>query len=150
MFFFNNSPKRQEALLKVIKDNLPNERHTELLDVCRTRWIERVKGLGHFIDMYPAVIATLKNMDQNNDKNWNRDTSSDASTLLESIRKFEFIVTLIITSNILNYTIETIRKLQRKEMDIVKGYAEIDAILSTVAATRKSFSKSTRTGTHGQ
>ena len=76
-------------------------------------------------------------MDQNNDKNWDRDTSSDASTLLESTRKFEFIVTLIITSNILNYIIEATRKLQRKEMDIIKGYAEIDVILSTVAATRK-------------
>ena len=105
-FFFNNSPKRQTALSKAIKANLPNERNTKLLDVCRTRWIERVKGLEHFIDMYPTIIATLENMDQNNDKNWNRDTSSDACTLLESIHKVELIVTLIITSNILNYTIE--------------------------------------------
>ena len=79
--FFNNLPKHQEALPKAIKDNRPNERHTKLLDICWTRWIERVKGLEHFIDMYPAVIATLENMDQNNNKNWNRDTSSDASTL---------------------------------------------------------------------
>ena len=56
--FLNNSPKHQEALSKAIKDNLPNERHTKLLYVCRTRWIERVKGLEHFIDLYPAVIAT--------------------------------------------------------------------------------------------
>ena len=85
--------------------------------------------------MYPTVIATLENMDQNNDKNWNRDTSSDAFTLLEPIRKFKSIVTLIITSDILNYTIEATQKLQWKEMDIIKGCAEINVILSTVAAT---------------
>ena len=54
--FFNNSPKCQEALPKAIKENLPNERHTKLLDICRTRWIERVKGLGTLLICIPLLL----------------------------------------------------------------------------------------------
>ena len=47
--FFNNSPKRQEALSDTIKEVLPREKHKKLLDVCRTRWVARIEGLDRHI-----------------------------------------------------------------------------------------------------
>ena len=34
--FFNNSPKRQQLLEQMIKEHLPQENHSKLIDVCRT------------------------------------------------------------------------------------------------------------------
>ena len=42
--FFNNSPKRQSLLEKMVKEHLPNYSHTKLIDVCRTRWILRIEN----------------------------------------------------------------------------------------------------------
>ena len=57
--FFHNSLKRQEALSDTSKEVLPGEKHTKLLDVCRTRWVARSEGLDLFIDVCHAVVQIL-------------------------------------------------------------------------------------------
>ncbi len=37
--FFNNLPKRQILLEKMVSNHLPNYKHDKLIDVCRTRWV---------------------------------------------------------------------------------------------------------------
>ena len=49
-YSFNLSPKRQEYLEKVIKENFPEVTRKKLLDVCRTRWLERINGVDLFED----------------------------------------------------------------------------------------------------
>ena len=44
--FFNNSPKRQQCLIAKIRELLLNNNHHVLIDVCRTRWISRIKRYG--------------------------------------------------------------------------------------------------------
>ena len=134
--FFNNSPKRQSALLHSINDLLPTEKRRKLTDVCRTRWIERIEGLELFIDMYQAVVHTLEYIKDDPDKCWNDDSSVMANGLYSSITKFEFIITLVVVSNCMNYLMSATRKLQLKEMDIMRGFAEMDLVQSTLLSIR--------------
>ena len=53
-YFFNLSPKRQEHLEKVIKENLPEVTRNKLLDICRTRWLECIDGVDLFEDLFLA------------------------------------------------------------------------------------------------
>lgn len=34
--------------------------HIHLIDVCRTRWVAMLDGLGVFIELYPAIIASIE------------------------------------------------------------------------------------------
>ena len=54
-FIFNLSPKRQEYLEKVIKEKFPEVTRKKLLDVCRTRWLERIDGVDLFEDLFLAM-----------------------------------------------------------------------------------------------
>ncbi len=142
--FFNNSPKRQEALLSMIAETMPEQKRSKLTDVCRTRWIERIEGLDDFLELYPAVVRTLEMIKINDVRHWNDDSCTKANGLYASCTNFQFIITIIITCNILNYTLEATRKLQRREIDIVKGYAEIDRIIATVVSTRENINQKHR------
>lgn len=133
--FFNNSPKLQEALLSMIQETLPEEKHSKLTDVCRTRWIERIADLYDFLELYPAVVMTLEMIKINKSKKWNDESCTKAKVLYVSCTTFQFIITIKITCTILNYNLDATSKLQRKEMDIVKGYAEIDRIVATVVSS---------------
>ena len=42
---FSHTPKRKTLLQKMVKQYLPVYRHTTLLDLCRTRCIQRIDGL---------------------------------------------------------------------------------------------------------
>ena len=46
--FFNNSPKRTLVLKEKIKKIYPESHHQKLFNVCRTRWMARIKGLTIF------------------------------------------------------------------------------------------------------
>ena len=59
-YFFNLSPKRQEHLEKVIKENFAEVSRKKLLDVCRTRWLEHIDGVDLFEDLFLAILMTLE------------------------------------------------------------------------------------------
>ena len=80
----------------------------------------------------------------NENKKWNDEFCTKANGLYVSCTTFQFIITIIITCNILNYTLEATRKLQRREIDIVKGYAEIERIVATVVSTREKIDEKHR------
>eukprot|EP00795_Rhopilema_esculentum_P015975 gene15975-biopygen5349 len=77
--FFNSSTTRFEILKKVIREVLPASRRSHLIDVCRTRWGERIDGLDVFLELYDAVVRSLETIMLNLDKSWNSDSVRDAS-----------------------------------------------------------------------
>ena len=91
-----------------------------------------------FIDMYPAVVQTLE---QIKNSAWNSETCTQANGLHSSITKFEFIIALFVVSNCLNYCLSLTRKLQLKEMDIIKGYREIGLLQSTLDYVRTNLNE---------
>ena len=98
----------------------------------------RTEGLDIFIDMYPAVVQTLEQI-KNSD--WNSETYTQANGLYSSVTKFEFIIGLFVVSNCLNYCLSLTRKLQLKEMDIIKGYREIGLLQSTLDYVRTNLNE---------
>ena len=50
--FFDNSPKHQSLLEKMVKHHLPNYNDTKLIDVCHTLWILHIDDLTCFMDMF--------------------------------------------------------------------------------------------------
>ena len=80
-YFFNLSPKRQEHLEKVIKENFPEVARKKLLDVCRTRWLERIDGVDLFEDLFLAILMTLEEIFFNLEDKYNKDTPVGANSL---------------------------------------------------------------------
>ena len=137
--FFNNSPKRQQLLEKVLVDN--HRKQTKLLDVCRTRWVQCLDSLDRFEEMIGSVTKTLSIMDRNEDGTWNSDTHTTAGNLKNIVQSFAFIANLVIVQRVLSYSRVITVKLQKMEMDIMKGYRDVTVIRRTVEEIRKNVNQ---------
>ena len=95
---------------------MPQANHNVLLDVCRTRWIERISGMDRIVELLYPVINTLEDISLNRnapgDGNWNQTSRNDARTLINAVT-FSFIITLIIVRYILDLTRPLTVKLQK-------------------------------------
>jgi len=58
-YFFNFSEKRQQMLEKSIEDSMVSNK-IKLLDVCKTRWLQRIDGLARFTIFLSLYIIALK------------------------------------------------------------------------------------------
>ena len=58
--FFHFSPKRFALLQKTIGEMFPKNHHRNLTDVCKTRWVARLDGLGVFIEVFPAIVRCFE------------------------------------------------------------------------------------------
>ena len=132
--FFDNSPKRQHRLSSKVPELLPRANHTTLVNVCRTRWIERIDGLDRIAELLLPVCETLEDIKLNRgdrgiagEGKWNRQSQDDAANLFNAIN-FQFIVTLVIVKYILNLTRPATVKLQSKEMDLLSTEQEISSL----------------------
>ncbi|XP_067029975.1 52 kDa repressor of the inhibitor of the protein kinase-like [Acropora muricata] len=127
--FFDNSPKRQQHLINKIRLLMPAANHFVLVNVCRTRWIERIDGMDRIVELLHPVVATLEDISVNrngpNDgSNWNQNSRNDAQALINAIT-FPFIITVVIVRHILDLTRPLTLRLQKKAMDLLKAKEEI-------------------------
>ena len=60
--------------------------------------MQRLNALEVTLDLFEALIDTLTAMAQNTNKEWNKDTASQADTLLKRI-DFEFLMNLVVTQS---------------------------------------------------
>ena len=65
---FEYSPKKESLLVQKVKDVCPDSRRHKLLDVCKTRWIQRRDGLKVFLELYKAIVATIETIKTNGKK----------------------------------------------------------------------------------
>ena len=135
-YFFNLSPKRQEHLEKVIKENFPEVAIKKLLDVCRTRWLERIDGVDLFEDLFLAILMTLEEIFFNLERKYNKDTFVKANYLLKLIFNFDFIVKLVISRHILHYINSVTQILEGKNNDFIKELDLIKTLLSIFELVR--------------
>jgi hypothetical protein len=91
--FFENSPKRQTALEEKIAETEQPNKKRHLLSLCRTRWIHRHEAFENFGQLYEVVVLLE---DIRTSGSWNRDTVTDASTLLSAITRFEFLMAFVV------------------------------------------------------
>ena len=122
-YFFNFSPKRSSCLKKYL---LPGQ--AKLIDTCRTRWVQKLRGLDVFFDNYSAVFSAFEEMEDNNLKEYNKETSSKASSFMKLLTNFSSIVSLVLTKQLMDYFYGISITLQIKSFDISQQVDEIQKL----------------------
>ena len=114
---------------------MPAANHFVLVNVCRTRWIERIDGMDQIVKLLHPVVATLEDTSMNRNApshgNWNQNSRNDAQTLINAIT-LSFLVTLVIVRHILDLTRPLTVRLQKKTMDLLKAKEEIVLLKSAL------------------
>ena len=133
--FFDNSQKRQQHLISKIRVLMPAANHFVLVNVCRTRWIERIDGMDRIVELLHPLVDTLEDISMNRnaprDGNWNQNSRNDAQALINAIT-FSPIVTLVIVRHILDLTRPITVRLQKKAVDLLKAKEEIVLLKSAL------------------
>ena len=62
-----------------------------ILDVCKTRWIQRIDGLEVFLELFEAIVETMDEIKTNKDKSWNTDSTKKVVGCYHAIMNFQFI-----------------------------------------------------------
>ena len=66
-------------------------------------------------------------MKENENRDFNH-SSSDATSFFRSIKSFEFIVSLVITANLLHHTLTLTVQLQQRKIDIAEPMKQINLL----------------------
>ena len=106
---------------------------TKLLDPSRTRWVGRIDGLDLFEDEFVSNVNTLGFSCLNPESKVNRDTVSRSQALLNHLSNFAFIVTLVGTRKIFDFTHSVTELLQAKSNDIVVGFDLIASLIDVIS-----------------
>ena len=130
--FFSNSPKRQLALEEWIDSVLPEEKRKKLKEMCRTRWVERHEAFEIFSDLFLPTFCCLEAITISSPADWNRETRSDAQSLMLAMSQFSFIVALVLTQKVLAYTKGLSVKLQGRYVDVVRAYKNVESVRTTL------------------
>ena len=109
---------------------------TKLLDPSRTWWVARIDGWDLFEDGFVSIVKTLEFFCLIAQSNVNRDTVSRPQTLLNHLSNFPFIVTLVVTRKIFDFTHSVIELLQAKLSDIVVGFDLIAFLIHVIPNAR--------------
>lgn len=131
-YFFTNSNPRNEHLMKIIKELIPETKYSKLVDVSRTRWIARLEGMGVFLVLFPAVLKALEDFKNNFDKKFNSDTSQRGEQFYYLLTSFNFTVTFIISKKILDHLIPVTKHLQKRSNDLAHTFDLIESLKITM------------------
>ncbi|XP_063417365.1 52 kDa repressor of the inhibitor of the protein kinase-like [Mytilus trossulus] len=127
--FYKFSPKRNNNLESWI-DKLCDTKKHKLIEMCRTRFVERHNAFEVFLVLYSAIEASLTEMMSS--RNFNRETSSESSTLHAAITNFQFLITLVIVKNCMAFTRGLSTKLQGRTLDIVAAYKSVSVVKEAI------------------
>ena len=141
--FFNNSAKRYERFQETIQKCLPKtESVNKLLDICRTRWLERIEGLSRFKDAFSATYIALKSISTNelsHECPWNADSRATATGLSLLMKKFEFIFCVVVCNEIMQYLYSLTVSLQSSTLAIVEAYQFVLTVIETLEGIKKNI-----------
>ena len=113
-------------------------RKAKLVDVCRTRWVDRVQGLDTFQELFVPFYRTLEEMNENEGNKYVPALVTEAVSCLANVSNFDFLVTLIITRHILDSTLSVTQLMQGKSIDIMDGIHLITTLKNSVVKMRNS------------
>ena len=110
---FFTSPKRTSILKQAVAASLPESRRSKLVTLCETRWVERHDAIAVFWELFPAVIYSLEDIENNECAI----TVGKAEGFRYRIRNIEFIANLKILESVLGYTFRLSVALQTRNVD---------------------------------
>ena len=82
LFFYKSSP-RSAVLDECISLINPEARHKIILNICRTRWIERLDALDVLTELYPSVFATFDKISLNEKREYSKKAVDKAKPRLK-------------------------------------------------------------------
>nr|CAI5842470.1 unnamed protein product [Callosobruchus analis] len=129
-----NTPKRHLILQKMVDNTVSDggQKH-KLKQLCPTRWVQRHDAVLVMAQLLPAVAAALEEV-----KSWeDKDSSSNASLLLNSVEHSEFIISLLCSEKLLGYTLVLSKSLLTVNIDLVSVVSLALDIESAVDHLRK-------------
>ena len=134
--FFSNSPKRQASLEHWIVSIFHGEKQKKVKEMCRTRWVGHHEAFEVFSDLFLAIFSCLEDVANSQAGQWNRDSQSDAQSLLLGMSRFSFIFTLEVTKSILAFTKGLSVNLQGRYVDVARAHREIESVKATIEGVR--------------
>ena len=108
----------------------------KLKELCRTRWVERHEAFEVFSDLFLPTFCCLEAIVYSPPSDWNRETRSDAQSLLLAMSQFPFIVALVLAQKVLAYTNGLSVKLQGRYFDVVRAHDDIELVKATLKGVR--------------
>ena len=129
--FFEFSPKKQHRLEENIDEGFSK---SKLKELCRTRWVERYYSFSVFLDVLPAIVATLEEF--RHERNTRSAGAADPQSLLNSVRSCQFIVCLVIVHQCLGYLHGLCRSLQERSLDVSKAMEKVSIVTATIRECR--------------
>ena len=127
-YFFKYSETRLTVLRKNVSGFCNSPHYAHIIDVCNTRWVERIIRMGVFNDLFEGILLTFEEMAINANGTINSDTVSKAVSHRNALERFEFIVAMVITRKVFDLTMEVTRLLQARTNDIFKASVLIDSL----------------------
>ena len=141
LYFCNFSPIRAEHLKNFVKKYEQGRAKCKLIDVCRIWWISRIDGVDVFEEFFAYVVETLEYFSVNSESTTNRDTSIKTKALLNHIPNLKFIVSLVITRKVFDFTHSVTSLLQAKSNDIINGFELIGSFTDLMSNIRVNIDK---------
>ena len=138
--FINNFQTRNIPFEECIWEysSVSETKKTKLVNVCRTRWVERIEGMDTFQELFIPLFHVLESMVENADGRFSPTLSSDALAHFKHISTVDFIVVFIITRHILDATLAVTQLLQGKSIDIMDGIHLINSLKDNMILMRNS------------
>ena len=131
--FFKESVQREHVLTSNVSENSSSHKLSKL---CETRWTERSKSLDTFIDLLDPIFVSLEEIKTTNI--CNSKTSSQASSLLLAISQCDFILGLLLASDVLKQLSNLSKYLQKSNIDFNEAFGYIDTIINRMQQRRDS------------
>lgn len=130
---FLHTPKRQGVLSKKIDEFCPESKRLHLKKLCPTRWVERHDSIMIFAELLDAVCEALDAVSSWTD----RDASTGATGLINSIRTVKFMVSLYVSEFLFSNSIILSRYLQKDGLDLVVAVKYAGMLLDQLLDIRK-------------
>lgn len=133
--FFRASPKRMLLLKTTLMKVLPNFKSFRLKSVCETRWIERRDAILQFLELHDIVINCLDELVNSNEETTL--TTRKANNLLNSMLKFEFLITFQVLAELFSITLPLSKQLQNQNLEYFQSLKMVRTVVDEFENKRK-------------
>lgn len=116
-----------------IAENQPESAVSNLKDLCRTRWVQRIDA---FQSLHPSIVACMETIYSEGQSLWTADSVTDAQSIQLAISTIDFLSALVTTSSCLKYLQALTSNLQAEARDIVESVTEISNVKAALQDVR--------------
>ena len=117
----------------MLESATPEKKKKKLVDLCRTRWVERHTALETFSDMYVMICTCLDQLIEEGCDAWDADTLTRATGFCSVLHSGSFLVSFVTAKKGLQFAKLLTIKLQSKSKDVCNAHANITDVKTCIA-----------------